>query len=95
MILPDNDLQGRRHAECVAQSIAKAGAQSIKILRLPGLPELAPLPMDVVGEGVEQGVGRGRQEPSGPEAGAGPVRQRAQDGVAPRKGAASSSSTFR
>jgi len=37
-ILPDNDSPGRQHAQKVAQSL-QGTAASVKILRLPGLPE--------------------------------------------------------
>jgi len=38
VILPDNDSEGRKHAESVALSCLKAGLQ-VKVLNLPGLPD--------------------------------------------------------
>jgi len=40
VIIPDNDEEGKSHAEKVAKSLAKK-ARSIKIVELPGLPEHA------------------------------------------------------
>ena len=38
VVLPDNDEPGRRHAEKVAKSLWSKAA-SIKVLKLPGLPD--------------------------------------------------------
>jgi hypothetical protein len=39
VILPDNDEVGREHARTVAASVRNAGATSVKMVELPGLPE--------------------------------------------------------
>jgi len=39
VLLPDNDETGRLHVEAVASSLRAAGAASVKIVELPGLPE--------------------------------------------------------
>jgi len=38
-VIPDNDKPGEKHAQQVAALATAAGAQSVKIVRLPGLPE--------------------------------------------------------
>jgi len=39
VIIPDNDKPGEKHAQQVAKLATDAGAKSVKILRLPGLPK--------------------------------------------------------
>jgi putative DNA primase/helicase len=54
-ILPDNDRAGRGYAEAVAALVHKAGARSIRVVELPGLPPKGDL-ADFVANGgtVEQ-----------------------------------------
>jgi len=39
VIVPDSDAPGEKHARQLAELASKAGAKSVRILRLPGLPE--------------------------------------------------------
>jgi hypothetical protein len=52
VILPDNDLQGQKHAKQVAASVA-AIAASVKIVELPGLPDKGDVSDWLDGSGTE------------------------------------------